>query len=385
MRRSTFALPVASLVRPLAMLAMLAILSGTRTAAPDESAAPPPLISADASPEEREAAVGAATSVVRICLCAAGVPPSDSAGDVFGVQLSVEGVVLTTHAFLVGAANDRERREIWVKRGDFAWERAVAVARTPWGDLGVVRALRARPAGRSIELSDSNRLDRALLVRSAPDGRALVDVVRRVSTSWTDPALGGDRVVTNRSALGPSPGAKALSYRTEWEAARGSDAIGAPLVDKNGALVGLVVEASGGASVALVSTPAEYLKAFVRAVEMQGAFRPPDFGIRFAPTPKELAADVIPKDLTDVRAAGKFRGGALVADVSATGPASEILWPGDVVLEIGGRPVSSTVPESFLPAFASITADEKTAVAVWRGGKKQVLWVTPRATESAAR
>ena len=369
----------------LPLVAALSLLAGVRQTRGDEPVAPPPLVSTEISPEERDIAVAAASGVVRICLGAADAPPSDSAGDVFGVQLSEDGLVLTTHAFLIAAANDRARREIWVRRGDLGWERAVAVARTPFGDLGVVRALRPRATGRALALSEQNRVDRAILVRPAPDGRALADATHRVSTSWTDPALGGDRVVTTRSALAQSPGPKALSYRTEWEATRGSDAVGAPLVDARGALLGLVVEASGGEHPSLVSTPAEYLKAFVRIVEAEGVFRPPDLGVRFSPTAIELAAGQVPKDLTDVRTAGKFRGGALVGDVPATGPASELLWPGDVVLEIGGRPVSSTVPESFLPALSAIAADEKTAIAVWRGGKKQLVWITPRAAESAAR
>ena len=136
---------------------------------------------------------------------------------------------------------------------------------------------------------------------------------------------------------------------------------------------------------ALVATPSEYLRLFVAAFQAEGAFRPPDLGVRLGPSTAELEQGVIPKELLDVRSAGKLRGGALVVDVIASGPSAEILWPGDVVVEIGGRPVSSTVPESCLPAYAGIVAGEKTSIGVWRGGKRELVTIVPRAADSAAR
>ena len=369
----------------------LALLGAARGTAADDAEAPPALVSGEVTADERAVVVEASSCCVRLALSAEGTPPPDGASDVFGVQLDDEGLVLTTRTWLVTAANDRARRVLWLRRSGLAWERAVPVARTAFGDLGIVRTLRPRKAGLAPPFSESNRVERAFLVRRLPDGRALVDVPHRLTTAWTDPALGGDRVDTTRAALGASPGPKAVSFRVAWESARGSDAVGAPLVDARGALVGLVIEAtatrtSSGASVAtLVSTPTEFLRLFVRAVAAEGAFRPPDLGVRFAPSAKELETGNVPKDLLDVRAAGKFRGGALVADVAPGGPASEILWAGDVVLEIGGRPVSSTVPESFLPALAALASGERAALTLWRGGKKETIYVTPRPGESEAR
>lgn len=363
----------------------IGLLAATGGAAAEEPPTPPPLVGPDVRDDERDAAVEAARAVVRLALAPRGEVPDPSASDQFGVQVATDGVVLTTNSFLAAVATDRARRDLWIRRADRPWERAVAVARTPWGDLGLVRALAPRVTGTALAPGAVARGDRGLLVRTAPDGRALVDVVQRTGTHFTDPAAGGDRIVSVRKSLGASPSPKALAYRVDWETARGSDAAGAPIVDAKGGLLGLVVAAAGGGAVTLASTPAEYLRLFVHVVETEGAFRPPDLGVRFAPSAAEAAAGTVPKDLAEVRASGRLRGGALVADVAATGPSAEILWPGDVVVEIAGRAVSSTVPESFLPAMAGVVAGERTPIGVWRGGKKATVTVVPRASDSLAR
>lgn len=368
-----------------AVLALGGTSSRTHARADEEPAARAALVSPEVTPDERDAVVDAVRGVVRLCLAAVDRPPSESAGDQLGLQCADDGLVLTTASYLATVSTDRERRPLWIRRDGRPWERAVAVARTPCGDLGLVRALRPERAGKAIELSDAVRVDRGFLVRAAPDGRALVDVVHRVATAWTDPALGGDTILTTRSALATSPSAKALSYRVTWTTPRGSDARGGPVVDAKGRLIGLVVATVGAGPVEVNTTPTEYLRLFLRAFEAEGSFRPADFGVRFSPSAEEATAGKVPAELLDVRAAGKLRGGALVADVAPRGPSAEILWPGDVVVELGGRPVSSTVPESFLPAWTSIRAGERTAIGVWRGGKKEIVYVTPRPGESGVR
>jgi S1-C subfamily serine protease len=99
-------------------------------------------------------------------------------------------------------------------------------------------------------------------------------------------------------------------------------------------------------------------------------------GIRFEPAPAAYGASAtLPADLERLRAGKRERGGALVAEVVPTSPAVGTLWPGDLVLEIAGKPVFGDVPESFLPALLSLSDAAPNEVVVWRGGKRETLGV----------
>ena len=71
-------------------------------------------------------------------------------------------------------------------------------------------------------------------------------------------------------------------------------------------------------------------------------------------------------------------GGAVVASVLPDGPANGILWQGDLLLSIDGRPVYGDSPESFALALFPLTPSVPAEVVVWRGGRPQRFSVVAR-------
>ncbi|MHC5010685.1 MAG: hypothetical protein ACYTG6_06995, partial [Planctomycetota bacterium] len=111
----------------------------------------------------------------------------------------------------------------------------------------------------------------------------------------------------------------------------------------------------------------------------EATFDPPHLGVHFGPPPEALGElgdlPFLPDEL--MRSREHEPGGAVVTEVLAPGPASRILWEGDVVVEIEGRPVFGEIYESLGLALLPLTPGVPADLVVVRGGRRRMLQVTP--------
>jgi S1-C subfamily serine protease len=135
---------------------------------------------------------------------------------------------------------------------------------------------------------------------------------------------------------------------------------GAPLLNGNGDVIGVVVNAAGAAPgvVALSMTAASNL--FATATGSSGS----------APVPN-LGADSEVLDPATAAAAG-VPVGALILSVTTGGPAANAgLLAGDVVTAVGSTAIDATHP--FDPAVLGLAPDQQVAITVYRNGTARTL------------
>ena len=117
--------------------------------------------------------------------------------------------------------------------------------------------------------------------------------------------------------------------------------------------------------------PLDLARGLLDVLAANARYDPPDLGLRFEPAPLRDVVAALPPDLERLRATTRERGGAVVGPVSPRSPALGALWPGDLVLEVEGRPVFGDVPESLVLALESLPLDAPVDVVTWRGGKRE--------------
>jgi S1-C subfamily serine protease len=86
----------------------------------------------------------------------------------------------------------------------------------------------------------------------------------------------------------------------------------------------------------------------------------------------------VPDELRLVREQAKAASGALVVEVAVRGPSAGVLWPGDVVLEVEGRPLVPEAYETLGTTSAAMRPGGPADVVVWRGGRRERVTVEPR-------
>jgi S1-C subfamily serine protease len=201
------------------------------------------------------------------------------------------------------------------------------------------------------------------------------------SLVWADPGVAGGRVEVRRTSADrePAKGASVVGLRV-GEGAAGRGAEGTPLFLANGRCVGLVlgVDAERPGAEATRAVPSDVVGPWVERIAAAGAFDPLDLGVTFLPAPTEFGATaVLPRDLDAMRATTAQKGGAVAADLVRGSPAMGVLWPGDLVVEIGGRAFVGEVPECHALAAATFAEGVPVEVVTWRGGKRASVTVTP--------
>jgi serine protease Do len=138
---------------------------------------------------------------------------------------------------------------------------------------------------------------------------------------------------------------------------------GAPLLDGNGNVIGVVVDAAGAAPgvVALSMTAAADL--VVEATGGSGSTPVPALGVQsLVLDPATAAAAGLPV-------------GALVLSVTAGGPAADAgLLPGDVVTAVGSTTLDATHPLD--PTVLGLAPGEQVSVTVFSDGKSRIVQLT---------
>ncbi|MCC7137527.1 MAG: trypsin-like peptidase domain-containing protein [Planctomycetes bacterium] len=361
---------------PLLLVGLLATGAGRRASADVVEAA-------DLSAAERDAVGKAFDATVRLATAPEGFRPPDDAAEASGVVVTPDGVVATTARYVERVGKAPGRIRLFARVGSGRWEAATVVARVPFADLGVVRLKDATPrtplAAAPAAKSPDGRVLAAVLgtgdrveLRAAPIG----------ALEWFDPTVVGGRAESKRS--GPGRPAVAGSFPTALrvgEALASRALEGTPVVDREGRCVGIVtrVDADRPAQETVVVRPADLWAPWAASVAATGGFSVADLGVTLSPAPslEPVAATALPRDLAALREGGKERGGALVERVDLAGPAANVLWPGDLVLEVDGEALFGEIAETHARAMRALHAGVPSTLTLWRG-KREKVTVTPR-------
>jgi S1-C subfamily serine protease len=330
--------------------------------------------------EERAKATVASRSVLALAFSATRGRPEHSRIEGAGVIVRSDGLVAASWQILADVDN---ACWLWARTHDGKWLRAIPMSSTWWGDVGLCRlvgAPRNLPPIVKADVSDRDFRRRFVAVGTA-HGKGLVAGVGRLQAAQLfDPeAKEGHREVNRTRTSRGGKHTTVLALRFEGTlATRGGP--GTPVFDpETGRCVGLVTATwagEGSASYVLVR-PWSYLEHFLAPIRRDVVFDPPDFGVRWAPAPT-MHAEPSLASTELLRSREYVSGGALVKYVLPSGPANRVLWEGDVVVEIEGRPVFGEVYESLAMALVRLHTGVPADVVVVRGGERQTLQVMPK-------
>ncbi len=350
--------------------------------------APPARVAADVSyasdlsPVEREAAAAALAATVRLATAPEDFRPPDDAAEAAGFVAAPDGLVVTSARYVERVRRAPPRVAVWARAADGPWERVVPAGRNALVDLGLLRFVQPRTRT-AMPLGVAPRSTGARLVAAILGSGAHVDLRAAPITTieWFDPAAASLRVESRRTGatFTPSRLGYATGLRTP-ETLAGRAVEGTPLVDAAGRCAALVVRVDTERVDAdsVYARPADLLAPWVESIARAGRFDPPDLGVGFEPVPTRGPAPSLPLDLATLRGAGKEHGGAVVTTVAIPGPAVNVLWSGDLVLEVAGRAIAGEVAETRADAAAAMKDGVPAEVVVWRGGKRERVSITPK-------
>ncbi len=334
--------------------------------------------------EERERAAAVSPSVLALALAAPGARPQDAAIVGAGVVVRSDGLVAASWQVLSRA---NRSRWLWARDARGLWMRAIPMGSTWWADVGLCRLVTARRRFPAVRRGEASKKDirRPFLAVGTGAGRALVVGVGRLASMvlFDAQVAGGRRTVDRVWRKSPSEEVPVIGLLFEDTLAAGSSA-GTPVFDtRTGDCVGLVsaTDVEDGRVTRVLVRPWSYLQPFLEHLKREVVFNPPDLGVRWGPAPRRHGvSSAVPADLEAARRVEP--GGLLVRSVLPDGPSNRVLWEGDVVLEIEGRPVFGEVYESVALALMGLHPGVPTDLVVLRGGKRRPLQVgTRRARE----
>jgi len=271
--------------------------------------------------------------------------PGPTTGLGSGVIVSPDGYLLTNHHVIAGAD------DVEVRLADGREARAKVVGTDPESDIAVLKieltGLPVVALGRATALQVGD----AVLAIGNPFN------VGQTVTAGIVSALG-------RSRLGLST----FENFIQTDAAINPGNSGGALVDAAGTLVGIntAIYSQGGGSLGIgFAVPVELAREVMESIVREGRVVRGWIGVEQRELTPDLAASL---GLQGVR-------GVLITGVLADGPAGSAgMRPGDVVSQVGDRPVAT--PEELLKAVASLRPQSPVILTVQRGGKAQTLNVT---------
>lgn len=270
-----------------------------------------------------------------------------------GVIISPSGYVVT-NAHVVARAGDvtvflpEDKREY----------RAEVVGRDPTTDIAVLRLLEVGVGEDAplpvASLGDSDDLEVGEWVLAVGSPFRLTNTVTLGIVSAL--GRGGLQAINNEFAI---------EDFIQTDAAINQGNSGGALVDLQGQVVGVVTA---------IASESGYYEGYGLAVPINLARRVAEDLIQYGEVRRGyLGVEVWPVSLADARERGMGSvEGVLVGRVIDDGPARRAgLRAGDVLLEVGGRPVDE--PNQFQSRLAMSRPDEPVGLTVWRNGERQEL------------
>ena len=256
-----------------------------------------------------------------------------------GFVVDASGLIVTNNHVVEGAET------IEVHFQDSTILKAELVGRDPKTDIAVIRVKSDKPLP-TVNFGDSDvlRVGEWVMAIGNPFG------------------LGGSVSLGIVSARNRDINAGPYDDYIQTDAAINKGNSGGPLFNMNGDVVGIntaIFSPSGGSVGIGFSVPANTAKGVVAQLEKYGETRRGWFGVKI---------QSVTDDIAESMAMGKARG-ALIADVTKTGPAEKSgIEPGDVVIEFNGRPINEMKD---LPKIVAETeVGSKVPVKVFRKGKE---------------
>lgn len=333
------------------------------------------------SPAEQDLGRTAARAIVTLLTLPAGQEPREGAAEATGFLVSNDGLFAAPWSVLSRARFLGGTTWLWGRTFDGPWERAVVLGGSYFGDVGLARLLTRQEDlwPLAFGATDREAAGKRFVVVGCPlRRRHVVCGAAATSVEWFDPREADGRVESRpgspRSAV-KGGFAIALRFAADLTTSGGE---GSPVLDGAGKVVGVVSRRESGArgEEVVVATPVEVARPVLAAVDGEARYDPVDLGFRFVPLPAAPGtAPAIPGDLERMRAGKKERGGIVVGDVHEKSPALGTIWPGDLLLEIEGRPVFAEVPESLSIALLSLRGTAPVDLVLWRGGKRESIQV----------
>jgi Do/DeqQ family serine protease len=261
-----------------------------------------------------------------------------------GVIVAPEGYLLTNHHVVDGAS------EIEVQLTDGRSGAAKVIGSDPETDIAVLK----------IELSGALPVMRLGEVRALRVGDAVLAIGNPFNVGQTVTA----GIV---SALDRTGAGSQFQNFIQTDAAINPGNSGGALVDAGGALVGIntaIFSRSGGSMGIGFAVPVDTARRVMEQLIAGGEVRRGWIGVE----PRELTPELAES------LALESRSGVLIAGVLQDGPAAKAgLKPGDVVVQVAGRPVR--VSSDLFAAVASLEPGKTAPVVVQRGSKKLTLAV----------
>jgi len=368
-----------------AAIAAIGLAARAPARAGDGPASPPDVVVVaqdDLTGVERDAGTAGLASLVWLAAAPASSAPPEGAADATAFAVG-DGLALTTAHYLERVAAMPGGAKLWARSPTSAWTPAAIVARCAWADVGVVRLV-GGPVRTALKLGAAPRAPTGRLVVAGPGLRPFTAELRAAnvaSIAFFDPGVEGGRAEARRGGPDrrPATGGLTLAIRLA-ETIAGRAIEGAPLFDAEGACAGMVVSVDPdrpGTESVLARAP-DVLRTVLTRVETDGRSDPVDLGVRLELPGAPIGGPVgpaplrVPSTLERLRGTTKEKGGALVVDVRRGSPAFGVLWPGELVLELGGRPLFAEVPESVHLALLALREGMPVEVTVWRGRREKV-------------
>ncbi len=262
-----------------------------------------------------------------------------------GVIVSPEGYLLTNNHVVAGAD------DIEVKLADGREAKATVIGTDPDTDVAVLKINLDRLPAITFGATDDLQVGDVVLAIGNPFG------VGQTVTSGIVSALGRDQL-----------GINTFENFIQTDAAINPGNSGGALVDTNGNLQGIntaIYSRSGGSMGIGFAIPATTARQVMESLIKDGQVRRGWIGVE----PRDLTPEIAQTLNLPIKQ------GVLITGVLQSGPASAGgIRPGDVVVKVGDKPVTSTV--QLLNAVAALTPDKQAVIQVQRGDRQLDLNVT---------
>ena len=262
-----------------------------------------------------------------------------------GVIVSPEGYLLTNNHVVAGAD------DIEVKLADGREAKATVIGTDPDTDVAVLKINLDRLPAITFGAGDDLQVGDVVLAIGNPFG------VGQTVTSGIVSALGRDQL-----------GINTFENFIQTDAAINPGNSGGALVDTNGNLQGIntaIYSRSGGSMGIGFAIPATTARQVMESLIKDGQVRRGWIGVE----PRDLTPEIAQTLNLPIKQ------GVLITGVLQSGPASAGgIRPGDVVVKVGDKPVTSTV--QLLNAVAALTPDKQAVIQVQRGDRQLDLNVT---------